>query len=309
MNRRSFIQNTALSFGALGLSQQKIFSALFTKPDGAAPPPWMFHMMTDKVGIFTERGGTIGFLLEKKDIVVVDSQFPDTAPHLISDLQKNSDAPIKYLLNTHHHGDHSGGNIAFNGLVEHVVAHENSKKNQKRVATANKTLDKQLLPDRTYWDYWQKNVGDESIRMYYFGPAHTDGDSLIHFENTNIVHMGDLLFNRRHPFVDRSSGASIKNWIRVLHKATKTFDGNTTYIYGHAADGYNIAGKEDDLKRFSDYLQAVLDFTQSEINAGKLKEGFLKTTSFPGQGEWKGDGIMRPLSAAWDELSGKLKQD
>ena len=262
-------------------------------------------MMTDKIGVFTERGGTIAFLVDDKEAVVVDSQFPDTAPHLIGELQKKSDAPIKYLLNTHHHGDHTGGNIAFKGLVKHVVAHENSKRNQKRVARNNKNLDKQLLPDRTYSDYWQDHVGNESIAMHYLGPAHTDGDSFIHFENTNIVHTGDLMFNRRHPFVDRSAGASIKNWIKVLHRATKRFDNNTTYIFGHAAEGYNIVGNADDLKKFSDYLQAVLDFTEREIRAGKTKEGFLKTTSIPNQGEWKGDGIGRPLAAAWDELTAK----
>lgn len=305
MNRRSFIQNSALTFGALTIAQQKIFSALFTRGSTAAPPPWMFHMMTDKIGVFTERGGTIAFLLDDKGLVVVDSQFPDTAPHLISELKKKSDKPIKYLINTHHHGDHTAGNIAFKGLVKHVVAHENSKKNQKRVAKNNKNLDKQLLPNRTYSEDWQAYVGDESIAMHYFGPAHTDGDSFIHFENTNIVHTGDLMFNRRHPFVDRSAGANIKNWIKVLHKATKRFDSNTTYIFGHAAEGYNIVGKADDLKRFSDYLEAVLRFTEGEIRAGKTKEGFLKTTSFPGQGEWKGDGIVRPLTAAWDELMAK----
>jgi cyclase len=306
MNRRSFIQNSALTFGALTISQQKIFSALFSK-SGAAPPPWMFHMMTDKIGVFTESGGTIAFMIDKKGMVVVDSQFPTTAPHLISELQKKSDAPIKYLLNTHHHGDHSGGNISFKGIAQHVVAHQNSKKNQKRVAIAQKNLDKQLLPDRTFYDHWQKNVGDESIAMHYFGAGHTDGDSFIHFENANIVHMGDLLFNRRHPFVDRSSGASIKHWIKVLNKATRYFDSNTTYIYGHAADGYNIVGKSDDLKKFADYLNAVLDFTAAEIKAGKTREGFLKNTTFPGIGEWKGDGITRPLSAAWDELTDKQK--
>ena len=305
MNRRSFIQNTALTFGAITIAQQKIFSALFAKSNGAAPPPWMFHMMTDRIGVFTESGGTIGFLIEDKGIVVVDSQFANTAPHLIGELQKKADTPIKYLLNTHHHGDHTGGNIAFKGLVKHVVAHENSKKNQKRVAITQKTLDKQLLPDKTYLDEWGKKVGNESITMHYFGPAHTDGDSLIHFENANIVHMGDLMFNRRHPFVDRSSGATIKNWIRVLHKATRRFDRNTTYIFGHAADGYNIVGNADDLKKFADYLDAVLRFTEGEIKAGKTKEGFLTTTSFPGQGEWKGDGITRPLGAAWDELMAK----
>jgi glyoxylase-like metal-dependent hydrolase (beta-lactamase superfamily II) len=305
MNRRKFIQNTALTFGALTLAHQKIFSALFTGNSAAPPPPWLFHMMTDKIGVFTERGGTIMFLLDKKGIVVVDSQFPDTAQHLIAELDKKSDAPIKYLINTHHHGDHTGGNIAFKGMVKHVVAHEYSKANQVRVAKANKTLDKQLVPDRTYSDYWQRRVGDESIALHYFGAAHTDGDSFVHFENANIVHMGDLLFNRRHPFVDRSSGASIVSWRKVMHKAMKKFDKNTTFVFGHAADTYNIVGNMEDLKKFDDYLGAVIKFTEGEIKAGKTKEGFLKTTSIPGTGEWKGDGIARPLAAAWDELTAK----
>jgi glyoxylase-like metal-dependent hydrolase (beta-lactamase superfamily II) len=303
MNRRSFIQNSALTFGALTLAQQKIFSALFNKPNAAAP--WMFHMMTDKIGVFTESGGTIAFMIDPKGVVVVDAQFPTTAPHMISELEKKTDTPIKYLINTHHHGDHTAGNISFKGKVKHVLAHENSKKNQKRVAIAAKNLDKQLLPDKTYSDEWEGYVGDESIKLHYWGAGHTDGDSLVHFENSNICHMGDLMFNRRHPFVDRSAGANIKSWIRILHKTTKKFDSNTTFIFGHSAEGYNIVGNTDDLKKFADYLQAVLDFTEGEIKAGKTKEAFLKTTSIPNQGEWKGDGISRPLAAAWDELMAK----
>ena len=304
MHRRSFIQNTALTFGALTLAQQNIFSALFNKPYATAPP-FMFHMMTDKIGVFTESGGTIGFMIDPKGVVVVDAQFPTTAPHMISELEKKTDTPIKYLINTHHHGDHTAGNISFKGKVKHVLAHENSKRNQKRVAIAGKNLDKQLLPTKTYSDEWQDTVGDESITLHYWGAGHTDGDSLVHFENTNIVHMGDLVFNRRHPFVDRSAGANIKNWIRILHKATRKFDSDTTYVFGHAAEGSNIVGNADDLKKFADYLDAVLKFTEAEIKAGRTKEAFLKTTSIPNQGEWKGDGIARPLAAAWDELMEK----
>lgn len=298
MKRKSFIQQVSFAVAGLTIANQKLFGQLI-------PPSWNVYMLTDKIGVFLERGGTVAFLLDDKGIVVIDSQFPDTAPHLIGELQKKSGAPIKYLINTHHHGDHSSGNIAFKGMVKHVVAHENSKKNQKRVAINAKNLDKQLLPDRTYSDYWQDYVGNESIAMYYFGTGHTDGDSFIHFENANIVHMGDLMFNRRHPFVDRSAGASIKHWIKVLHKATKKFDSNTTYIFGHAAEGYNIVGNADDLKRFSDYLEAVLNYTEGEIKAGKTREGFLLTKSIPNQGEWAGDGIARPLAAAWDELTAK----
>ena len=172
-----------------------------------------FGMMS---GIFTERGGTIGFLLSKSGNVVIDSQFADTAPHLIADIQKRNTFPIRYLLNTHHHGDHTSGNIAFKGMVDHVAAHENSLLNQKTVAEKNKTVDKQLYPDITFSKEWKLKVGDEKIKTSYFGPAHTNGDAIYHFQHANIMHVGDLMFNKRHPFVDRSAGASMSNWMIVL---------------------------------------------------------------------------------------------
>ncbi len=298
MHRRSFIKSTALSLAALTLSQQKIFSAWFQQA-------WKITMLTSDIGIFTERGGTIAFLLSKKDIVVVDSQFPDTAQHLIDELKKKSDKPISLLINTHHHGDHTAGNIAFKGLAQHVLAHENSKKNQETVAKNQKNEDKQLYPDKTYSNTWCEKFGKEKICLYYFGAGHTNGDSLIHFEKANIVHMGDLLFNRRHPFVDRAGGANMKSWMTVLDKTVNKFDSKTKYIFGHSAEGYDVTGSADDLKKFNDYLGTVLKFTEGEIKAGKTKEEFLKTTAIPNQGEWKGDGISRPLTAAWDELTAK----
>jgi cyclase len=298
MKRRTFLHNTALTFGALTLAQQKLFSNWFQQA-------WKITMLTDEVGIFTERGGTIAFLLNKKGIAVVDSQFADTSKHLIDELKKKSEQPIEVLINTHHHGDHSSGNISFKGIAKHVLAHENSKKNQETSAKAQKTEDKQLYPDQTYGTTWCQKIGKEKICLYYFGAGHTNGDSVIHFEKANIVHMGDLLFNRRHPYVDRGAGANIKSWIEVLNKTLNKFNRRTKYIYGHSAEGFEVTGTSDDLKKFSDYLDAVLKFTESEIKAGKTKEEFLKATTFPGIGEWKGDGIQRPLGAAWDELNAK----
>jgi glyoxylase-like metal-dependent hydrolase (beta-lactamase superfamily II) len=298
MNRRTFLQNTALTLGALTLAQQNLLSSFFEDP-------WKIKMLTDSIGIFTERGGTIAFILSKKGIAVVDAQFPDQSKHLIDELKKKSEKPFKLLINTHHHGDHTAGNISFKGIAEHVLAHENSLKNQKNVAIANKSEDKQLYPDQTFTNTWCQNLGKEKICLYYFGAGHTDGDSLIHFQHANIVHMGDLMFNRRHPFVDRGAGANMKNWIEVLNKASSTFDNNTQYVFGHAADGYDVTGKADDLKKFAEYLDSVLKFTESEIKAGKTKEEFLKNTAIPGVTEWKGDGINRPLGAAWDELTVK----
>ncbi|HMK04015.1 MAG TPA: MBL fold metallo-hydrolase [Ferruginibacter sp.] len=299
MQRRSFLRNTGLTLAGLSLLNKETLASFLSQP------AWKIKMLTDDIGIFTEKGGTMGFLLNKKGIVVVDSQFPDTAPHLIDELKKKSQKPFKYLINTHHHGDHSSGNIAFKGIVEHVIAHENSKTNQLNVAADQKTAtDKFLAPDMTYNnDGWKTKVGRERIRTHYFGAAHTNGDSLIHFEHANIIHMGDLVFNRRHPYIDNGAGANIANWIVLLDKTIATFDKNTQYICGHAATGYDVVLKADDLKAFGDYLGNLLKFMEGEIRAGKSKEEILKTKEIPGSPEWKGDGIERPLNAAYTELA------
>ncbi len=298
MHRRSFIQNTALTFAALTLAQQNLLSSFFEDP-------WKIKMLTDNLGIFMERGGTIAFLLAKKEIVVVDSQFPDQSKHLIDELKKKTENPFSLLINTHHHGDHTAGNISFKGIVEHVLAHANSKTNQEASAKKNKSEEKQLYPDQTFTDTWCQKFGKEKICLYYYGAAHTNGDALIHFQHANIVHMGDLVFNRRHPYVDRSAGANMKSWMEVLDKALNKFDNDTQYIFGHAGTGYEVTGKADELNKFRDYLGNVLKFVDGEIKAGKTKEEILKTKIIHGGEEWKTDGIERPLTAAYEELTAK----
>jgi len=300
MQRRSFLRNTGLTLASLALLNKESMAAFL------ADPAWNIKMLTDDIGVFTEKGGTIAFLLTNKGIVVVDAQFPDTAPHLIDELKKKNTNPFRYLINTHHHGDHTAGNIAFKGLVEHVVAHENSLANQTRVAKEQKKEDQQLYPDKTFdADGWQEKVDKEKIRTYYFGAGHTDGDAMIHFEHANIVHMGDLVFNRRHPFIDKTAGARIDNWIVLLDKAIATFNTKTQFICGHSGKGYDIVIKADDLKAFGDYLGNVLKYTDAAIKAGKTKDEIIKATEIPGSPEWKGDGIDRPLTAAYIELTTK----
>ena len=299
MHRKTFIRNGSSILAALALFNNKTVAQLM------ADPTWKITMLTDEAGIFKEKGGTILFNLTKEGIVVVDSQFPDTAPHLIDELKKKSEQPFRLLINTHHHGDHSSGNIAFKGLTQHVLAHENSKANQERVAKEKKNEDQQLYPDQTYGSIWCEKIGSEEICLHYFGAGHTNGDSLVQFKKANIVHLGDLMFNRRHPYVDKSSGASMSNWITVMDKAHNTFNKKTKFICGHAAEGYDVIVNRDDLKLFGDYLGKVLQFTEAEIKAGKTKEEILKTSSIPGITEWKGDGFDRPLGAAYQELTSK----
>jgi len=297
MQRRSFIRSTVLTTGGLFLAQKEMLAALLQQP------AYKITMLTEDAGIFTEKGGTILFVLGKDGIIVVDAQFPEQSQHLIDELKKKSEKPFKLLINTHHHGDHTSGNISFKGIVENVLAHENSLKNQQNVAIAQKTEDKQLYPNETFGTVWNVKEGGVKYALYYYGAGHTNGDSLVHFEKQNIVHMGDLMFNRRHPFIDRTAGANIKSWIAVLDKAMNKFDKKTTFIFGHAGEGYNVTGTKDDLKAFQTYLSNLLEYTGSQIKAGKTKEEILKSTEIPGSPDWKGDGIQRPLTAAYEELT------
>ncbi len=295
MQRRSFIQKTAFAAGGLLLSRHL----------QAFPwqQPYTFRPLRNDIRIFTEKGGSIACLTSKKGIVIVDSEFPEQAQHLIDAVKKQSDKPFELLINTHHHGDHTSGNIAFKGLVPHVAADVNSLANQKRVAAEQKTEEKQLYPDITYDAGWNYKTGKEHIRTYYFGPAHTNGDSIIHFQHANIAHMGDLVFNRRWAFIDRSAGASIKNWITVLDKTLSTFDEDTVFIFGHAFDPEKVTGNKTDLSAMKDYLSRLLDFVSGWVRDGKSKEDLLKEKSIPGVTEWQGDGIERGLQAAYEEIS------
>jgi len=297
MHRRNFLLNTGLLTGAGLFFQKQSLAKMLNTFD------YNIRMLRGNVGIFTERGGTIGFHLGKEGIVVIDAQFPDTAAHLIEDLKKRNSNPFRYLLNTHHHGDHTAGNIAFKGIVEKVVAHENSLANQKAVAEKNNAVDKQLYPDSTFKEDWKLKLTDEKIKADYFGAGHTNGDAVYHFENANILHAGDLMFNKRHPFVDRTAGANISSWMKDLDKIIKKSDKDTIIIFGHSLNAGEETGSIEDVKKFQDYLGKVLAFAQDAVKNGMSKDDFIKSTSIPGVTEWSGQGIERPLTAAYEEIT------
>ncbi|HEY3386453.1 MAG TPA: MBL fold metallo-hydrolase [Saprospiraceae bacterium] len=259
-------------------------------------------LLRRNVGIFKEKGGTIGWLIQPNGIVVIDSQWKEQAESLLGEIKKKQEGPVEFLINTHHHGDHTSGNIAFKGIAKKVLAHENSKLNQIASAQANNTTAEQLFPDMTYTDRWQQKVGDETIDIQYWGPGHTNGDSIIHFQQANVVHCGDLVFNRRYPFIDKTAGAMIDNWIEILQQMQSFFDNDTIFIFGHAREGFELTGNKNDLAAFADYLSALLEFVEKEIKSGKSKEEILLATEIPGAPEWTGDGIQRSLSAALTEL-------
>lgn len=298
MKRRNFIKNGALTAGLMALSPKEIFAQLLQQP------AYKLTMLRGDVGIFTEKGGTIAFYLSDKGIAVVDSQFQDSSKHLVDELKKQQDKPIDYLINTHHHGDHTGGNISFKGIAQHVVGHENCLANYKRVAADQKSEEKQLFQDITFADTWKAKVGKESIKAHYFGAGHTNGDALIHFEHANIVHVGDLMFNRVYPFIDKKSGASFSSWIKVLDKAQKQFDNKTIFVFGHGSNN-QVTGTKEDLKGLQNYIEKLLAQVGAAIKSGKSKEEILQITSIDGVGEWKDEFklIKANLEAAYSELA------
>jgi glyoxylase-like metal-dependent hydrolase (beta-lactamase superfamily II) len=296
-SRRQFVKTAGLLTGGALLPWQKLLASSMSLDASE------MYLVRDKVGVYTNRGGTIAWLVDKEGLAVVDTQFPEQSEDLIQKLREKTDRRVDVLFNTHHHGDHSSGNIAFKDIVDKVVAHENSKANQKRVAIEREREATQLYPDTTFTDKWSQKVGSETITTTYFGPAHTNGDTVIHFENANVAHMGDLLFNRRFPFIDRSSGADIENWIKVLRKIRKHYDKDTLFIFGHARESLKITGTYKDLKAKEKFLKKLLKYTKKQIKKGQSLEEMSKIEIIPGAPEWQGRGIERCLKAAYEELT------
>jgi glyoxylase-like metal-dependent hydrolase (beta-lactamase superfamily II) len=301
MHRRLFVKNAGLGLGAMPLLQQDWLTKFYQET------PYKMKMLRNDVGIFTEKGGTIAYYISNKKIAVVDAEFPEQSKHLIDALQKDTGKPFEILINTHHHGDHTAGNISFKGIVPHAAAHTNSLLNQQRVAKEKNTEDQQLYPDITYGSEWEYKKMKENIEAFYWGPAHTNGDSVIFFPHANIAHVGDLVFNRRWAFIDRTAGASIANWIVVLDKIQDHFDNDTLFVFGHAYDPEKVTGNKADVKAMQDYLKNLLAFVNGQIKAGKSKEEIMKVTSIPGVTEWQGDGIERGLQAAYEEEADNIK--
>jgi len=322
-SRRAFIARSALVFGAGAFAPSAIARAM-QQTQGAPPPPtlgapgpqppsWqpVFTPMRRNVGYFTGRGGTIGYLIDKGAVVVVDSQYPDSAKACLTGLNERSkDRGVDLLINTHHHGDHTGGNIAFKGVAKRVLAHQRAVELQKEVAGRATQPTEQLYADRTMTDTWREQLGDEWVSCKFYGRAHTSGDIAITFERANIVHMGDLMFNRRHPVVDRPAGALMKNHIVVLEAVVKDHANDTQYIFGHsgpqpapATGPFPVTGTREELMYFRDYLTALLAYVQSEIKAGKSREEVTAVRTPLKDFDSHGNLNATILGAAYDELT------
>ena len=198
--------------------------------------------------------------------------FPTRRRLCLAGLPDRADRQIDVVLNTHHHGDHTGGNGIFKAAAKTIVAHENVPKLQQARAEKDGTLDRQVFADTTFPEVWRRQLGDEVVTAQYFGAAHTKGDVIVHFEKANVVHMGDLTFNRIYPVIDRPGGASIRHWITVLEEATKTYPADAIYIFGHGNPKFGVVGGHAEIAVFRDYLSGLAGL-RGKTNCGGENEG------------------------------------
>jgi glyoxylase-like metal-dependent hydrolase (beta-lactamase superfamily II) len=297
-NRRDFI--AASSLGLVGTLGGR---SLWAQAPAQPPTVPEFKDVRRNVGVFTARGGTIGYLVTADAVIVVDSQFADTAPLFLEGLKPRTSRKIDLLINSHHHGDHTGGNKVMQPSVTKIVAHANVPGLQRKAAAAAKSEANQAYADTTFERDWKANVGSETVSARHYGPAHTGGDIVIRFERANVVHMGDLMSFQRNPRADRPAGASIVNWIPVLERTVKDQSADTIYIFGHSKVGERVTGSSKDLLELRDYFTAMLDFARKGISAGKSMDEIIKAAAIPGFERYEGTPVA--LQAAYEELTAK----
>lgn len=239
-------------------------------------------LLRGNTGIYTERGGTIGWYMSDHSVVVVDAQFPDSAKNFWSEMQDRKAASIDVLINTHHHGDHTAGNAYLKTYAKTIVAHKRAPELQKKRYVGTPQESQQVYADTTFDTEWRMDAGEGRITARHFGPGHTGGDAVIHFEKANVIHMGDLVFNNVYPYIDVALGeASIMGWIDVLEAVVKTYPSDALYIFGHSVDDSDVTGSSVELLRMRDYLTALADHVRRAKADGKTADDVVKGGTIP----------------------------
>jgi cyclase len=236
------------------------------------------------------QGGNIAVSTGPDGVLMVDDQFAPLAEKINAAIEKLDQGPIKFLLNTHHHGDHTGGNAYF-GKKASIVAHANVR---KRLGNDSK-LAKEALPVVTFDQSASVHLNGEEIRLIHLGPGHTDGDSIIHFTKSGVFHLGDQFFNGRFPFVDLGSGGDVGGLLKNIEAAVKMIPDDAKIIPGHGA----LATKAD-LEKFRDMLVETTTLVKKAIVEGKTVTD-VKSAGLPEKYKDWGTGFIN--ASRWLEIS------
>ncbi|HXS02179.1 MAG TPA: MBL fold metallo-hydrolase [Pyrinomonadaceae bacterium] len=237
-------------------------------------------------------GGNIGVSVGDDGLLIVDDQFAPLADKIRAALKGIADKKLHFILNTHWHGDHTGGNVAF-GPEATIIAHDNVRKRlstEQKSAVFNSTTPpspKEALPVITFDQTLTVHFNGEDIRAIHYPHGHTDGDSVIFFSASNVVHLGDDFFAGRFPFVDLESGGSVEGLIKNVGELITKIPNDAKLIPGHGP-----ISTLDDLKSYHRMLQQTTEIVRGKIKAGKTLDQ-IKSEGLPAEWAPWGTGFIK----------------
>jgi cyclase len=282
---------------------------------GALAQDWMakVEIKTEKLSestyMLTGAGGNLAVSVGPDSVFVVDDQYAPMTPKIRDAIAKLSKDPVKFVLNTHWHNDHTGGNENFGKAGATIVAHENVRKRMSAdqlitfLEMSVKASPKQALPVVTFASDVTFHLNGDEIHVFHVANGHTDGDAIVHFKNSNVMHLGDLFFNKFYPFIDISSGGSVDGLIAALDRALLLANEGTKIIPGHGA----LASKAE-LKAYRDMLVTVSGRLKALKAEGKtLAQASAAKPTADFDAVW-GKGFIKPekfVPMLWQLLDGK----
>lgn len=247
------------------------------------------------VTMFTGRGGNLAVSIGDDGVFLVDDQFAPLADKISAAIAELTDQPVRFLLNTHWHGDHTGGNAAFAGKGAILVAHANVR---QRMSTEqfnevfNRTTPAspdEALPVVTFENDITFHYNGETIHVFHVNDAHTDGDAIVHFRDANAIHMGDCYFNGMYPFIDLSSGGNVDGVIAAANQVLEIAGNDTKIIPGHGP----LSGVTE-LREYRDMLVAMRKKIHGMVEQGRTQGQIIAAKPSADYDEKWGGGFMQP---------------
>jgi glyoxylase-like metal-dependent hydrolase (beta-lactamase superfamily II) len=229
--------------------------------------------LSNNIYMLKGAGGNIGVLTGNDGVLMIDDQFAPLGAKIKEAIASLDPGTIRFTINTHLHGDHSGSNEYFKQIGSTLVAHDlvrdrmMKEKVNKAPEPNTPPRPKDAWPVVTFANTLNIHLNDQDIELVHFDPAHTDGDIIVHFKQANIFHMGDLFVTYGYPYIDMTSGGNINGMISSLDKAMTMMDDNSIVIPGHGN-----ASKKSDVKKFRDKLADIRDQVAAALKKGKKIE-------------------------------------